>query len=367
MPNRVIRDGLLDSEAILTCPTEARWLFLTICLQADDIGFFEATPFKLARKADLDVKLTGKLLLLLAEEDLIRPYTHEGKQYGFIPRFRQRIQVRKLKFPLPPKCIYEDDPDAAQKIAALHVEEGPVGAYGKDWEVLRLQVFERDGKRCLRCGATENLTAHHLTPKSEGGKHEADNLCTLCNSCNAWARNNKARCNEIKDLVRRSDTGQILPSNCSDTAQRPEAEAEAEYVLHPSTKDVVDDASAPPTKTRKTKAQTLGQYVVPDCPYSEVVALYHEHLPMLRRVDIISEQRKRHLQARWRAVCADIKGDKAAGLDWFSWFFKRVAESKFLTGKVASRDADKAPFTAHFDWLMTPEKFIRVCEGFYNR
>lgn len=286
MPNRVIRDGLLDSESILTCPTEARWLFLTICLQADDIGFFEATPFKLARKADLDVKLTGKLLLLLAEEDLIRPYTHEGKQYGFIPRFRQRIQIRRLKFPLPPECVYRDDLDAL---------------------------------------------------------------------------------NKINDLASRSSVVQQMYNSCPTAAQPSEAEAEAEYVLHPSTKDVVDDASAPPTKTRKTKAQTLGQYVVPDCPYSEVVALYHEHLPMLRRVEVISEQRKRHMQARWRAVCADIKGDKAAGLDWFSWFFKRVAESKFLTGKVASRDADKAPFTAHFDWLMTPEKFIRVCEGFYNR
>lgn len=291
MPNRVIRDGLLDSEAILTSPIEARWLFVTICLQADDIGFFEATPFKLARKADLDVKLTSKLLLMLAEEDLIRPYTVENKQYGFIPRFRQRLQIRKLKYPLPPECIYRDDPDAL---------------------------------------------------------------------------------NKIKDLASNPTVAHLLDNGCPSAAQPPEAEAEAEAEgkLHGTSYHVVPQAVASGTKSKTKlkplKAEPLGAYAVPDCPYAELVAMFHEALPALPRVDIISDQRKRHMNARWRAVCADMKADKAAGLDWFKWFYQQVAASPFLMGQVSGRDG-KPPFRAHFDWLFTPEKFIRIAEGFYNR
>lgn len=45
MPNRMIRDGILESEAVLSLPAEARWLYVSVLLSADDIGLFEATPF----------------------------------------------------------------------------------------------------------------------------------------------------------------------------------------------------------------------------------------------------------------------------------------------------------------------------------
>jgi hypothetical protein len=47
-----------------------------------------------------------------------------------------------------------------------------------DW--LRKQVFERDGFRCLKCGATEFLHADHIKPVSKGGLTLLDNLQTLC-------------------------------------------------------------------------------------------------------------------------------------------------------------------------------------------
>lgn len=45
---------------------------------------------------------------------------------------------------------------------------------------LRNQVFERDGFRCLKCGATEFLHADHINPVSKGGLTVLDNLQTLC-------------------------------------------------------------------------------------------------------------------------------------------------------------------------------------------
>ena len=119
MPNRLIRDGILESEAVLSLPIEGRWLYITILLSADDIGFFEATSFKLARKADINRDIGDRLLNMLADADLVRLYEHEGRRYGFIPRFRQRLQISRSRFPMPPMSLIGDDKDAVNKINNL--------------------------------------------------------------------------------------------------------------------------------------------------------------------------------------------------------------------------------------------------------
>ena len=37
---------------------------------------------------------------------------------------------------------------------------------------------------CELCGSTKNLVIDHITPLSQGGDNQADNLRTLCQSCN---------------------------------------------------------------------------------------------------------------------------------------------------------------------------------------
>jgi uncharacterized protein YdaU (DUF1376 family) len=106
-------------------------------------------------------------------------------------------------------------------------------------------------------------------------------------------------------------------------------------------------------------------YRRPACPTAEIVELYHQHLPGLPRVDILSDGRKRHVSARWAAVCGESKYDRAQGLEWFAWFFSHVAKSGFLTGRVKGRSGDA--FRCTFDFLMTPEKFVRVVENFYHK
>lgn len=119
MANRLIRDGILESEAVLSLPVEGRWLFMTILLSADDLGLFEATSFRLARKADIRRELADKLLQMIADSDLVRLYQHSGKTYGFIPRFRQRLQIKRSKHPLPDAALMADDEDAVNKINDL--------------------------------------------------------------------------------------------------------------------------------------------------------------------------------------------------------------------------------------------------------
>ena len=131
MPNRLIREGLMESEAVLSLPVEARWLFVIIMLSADDVGLFEATEFKLARRADVNRELAGKLMQMIGDADLVRLYVVDGKRYGFIPKFRQRVQIKSTKHPLPPRAIYADDSDALNKINGLPIKTtvgAPVGS-----------------------------------------------------------------------------------------------------------------------------------------------------------------------------------------------------------------------------------------------
>lgn len=119
MPNRMIRDGILESEAVLSLPVEARWLYVTILLSADDVGLFEATPFKLARIADVRRELADRLMTMLADSDLVRLYEVKGKRFGFIPRFGQRLQIKRIKHAAPPDALLSDEPDTLNKIKDL--------------------------------------------------------------------------------------------------------------------------------------------------------------------------------------------------------------------------------------------------------
>lgn len=53
---------------------------------------------------------------------------------------------------------------------------------------IRERVYERDGHRCLVCGATERLSLDHIVHFSRGGEDTVDNLRTLCRSCNSSRR-----------------------------------------------------------------------------------------------------------------------------------------------------------------------------------
>jgi uncharacterized protein YdaU (DUF1376 family) len=106
-------------------------------------------------------------------------------------------------------------------------------------------------------------------------------------------------------------------------------------------------------------------YRKPSCPTEDLIRIFHERLPQLPAVEVLTDGRKRHISARWAQVCAESKFDRAQGLDWFGWFFEHVGKSPFLMGQVKGRNGDY--FRCTLDFLMTPEKFARVIEGFYHK
>lgn len=49
---------------------------------------------------------------------------------------------------------------------------------------IRLEVWQRDGGRCVDCSSQENLEFDHVIPHSMGGADTARNLQLLCEKCN---------------------------------------------------------------------------------------------------------------------------------------------------------------------------------------
>ena len=104
---------------------------------------------------------------------------------------------------------------------------------------------------------------------------------------------------------------------------------------------------------------------LPACPTDEIVSMYHAKLPMLPRVEVVNDGRRRALSARWRQILTDpdiakSEKPKEEGVEWFAWYFDHAAKSPFLTGKAKNWRAD-------FDFLINPQKFVKVVEGHYHK
>lgn len=139
------------------------------------------------------------------------------------------------------------------------------------------------------------------------------------------------------------DDNEVISSRYQDDA--PETETETE--LETKTELFVD-----------TNCQRKA--LTPSAPIDEIVKLYNEKLPMLSRVTVINDSRKRAISARWREVVTTDKLDKQQGLDFFAWYFEMIGQSKFLTGKAKNWKAD-------IDFLFNPAKFPRIVEGTYHK
>lgn len=123
MPNRIIREGWLESDRINNLDAAAERFFLRLCLRADDYGRYHANPTLL--RSNLfplreDIRNTDipRSLAACEKAGLLRCYEVDGKRFLEIERFNQRTRAQVSKFPSPPvndgpmtdKCLTDDRP-----------------------------------------------------------------------------------------------------------------------------------------------------------------------------------------------------------------------------------------------------------------
>ena len=107
---------------------------------------------------------------------------------------------------------------------------------------------------------------------------------------------------------------------------------------------------------------------LPECNHKAVIELYHENLPTMRRVEVWNETRAGYLRQRWREVAVELAQEKAIEvgdvLNWWAEFFQSVGKSRFLTGRVNSKDG--RAFVADLEWILKPSNFAKIVEGKYQ-
>lgn len=92
----------------------------------------------------------------------------------------------------------------------------------------------------------------------------------------------------------------------------------------------------------------------PTIPYDDILAAYHESLPMLPAVRLLTDARRKKIKSRWHEL-ADRQS-----LDYWQRFFAYVAKSDFLTGRSGKWSS------CSFDWLFEPGNHLKVVEGNYE-
>ena len=153
------------------------------------------------------------------------------------------------------------------------------------------------------------------------------------------------------------DDDNVISTRYQDDAPETETETETE-----TEKKTETDIICPPD------GEPLDENKLPGCDHKAVIALYHQNLPTLRKVEVWNETRKGYLRQRWREVAAELAAQKPITghdvLTWWAEFFSHVGTSKFLTGRV--NDKSGRSFVADLEWIIKPTNFCKIVEGKYH-
>ena len=118
----------------------------------------------------------------------------------------------------------------------------------------------------------------------------------------------------------------------------------------------------------EANASVAGGDVMPACDVQAIIDLYHEALPELPAVRLLSDQRRKAARGFWRWVLTSKKSDgshraKTAdqALTWIRAYFARANHNDFLMGRHGASGAH-AGWRADFDFLLTERGRKHVIE-----
>ena len=130
-------------------------------------------------------------------------------------------------------------------------------------------------------------------------------------------------------------------------------------------------ATAPDTETdtdKEANASVGSADKSPRCDTQSVVDLYHEILPELPAVRLMSDSRRKCVSAFWRFVLSSKKSDgtpratdAVQAMEWIRGYFTRARDNDFLMGR-GHKAAGHEGWQCDFDFLLTEKGKKHVIE-----
>lgn len=225
---RMIKPEFWTDSTMVQLPAEARLLFIGMWNFADDYGYIEDEPDRLALQilpaddADVDMLLD----LLIASGRVERYRDANGSYFLYIPHFvdHQRVDhPAKPTFPDVTTCIKASIPNAVRRQIAIK--------YG-------CKPGERVEAACYYCGemgsiwwprtrkgqpgawvAFSRLEIDHFVAEVHGGPTEADNLVLACRLCNRTKHDRDGLAYVADTLVINHEPSRLITSNQKNSAQ----------------------------------------------------------------------------------------------------------------------------------------------------
>ncbi|MGT2429270.1 hypothetical protein ACU4HD_12085 [Cupriavidus basilensis] len=340
---RSIKPEYWTSEQVMEVSRDARLMFIGLWTFCDDGGNHPASPKTLKAEVfpgDDDVTASQVMQWIdeLIEQQLLVEYEVDGKEFWHVTGWHhQRIDQPTLRHPAG------DAGDTGDAGDARHRKR--LG--GKQRQLILKKLRDRDGDACHLCGDTSGLTIARVTDVSPENPHEISNLKLICPSCKRKTRAGDAQ-------VTQGDARCLDGDSPTEGRGVESSRVDVNTFTNPDGL-VVDSDSAADFKLIEGGGKTTR----PECPHQQIIALYHELLPMCPAIRDWTPARQTHLRTRWS------EDPKRQNLDYWRNLFTYISESSFLTGHAKTAEGRK-PFIASLDWIVKSENFTKIREGRYE-
>jgi len=297
---------MVDDEKLRLLAFEDRWHFVALCCLKSD-GILDGKndslrARKIAVKMGLQVRELEEVGRRLREVDLVdenlNPVAWNNLQYrsdGSQERVKRYREARKAR--------------------------GLIAQWQPTKE-LRQTVYDRDGRACVYCAATTDLTLDHMTPEMHGGDHSLDNLQTACRQCNARKR----------DLTH----GEYL--------ERLTGNGHVTLLKRPKSKDTEEETEETPNGVSASGDALTPKEIVEDWNALATSC----GLPIVRKLT----------PARIKAVRTRLR--QYPEIEDWRRAFAHIRGSPFLLGE------NKTGWRADFDFLLQAKSFTKLTEEAYG-
>lgn len=134
---------------------------------------------------------------------------------------------------------------------------------------------------------------------------------------------------------------------------------DASNVLAKDYQDAIPETETETEKEREKETEKETDLRKPErsaVPYSEIVDLYHQKLPMLAQVYKMTTLRKNKVKLLWH--------EELQSLNAWENYFDFISQSAFLTGKTIGKDG--RAFIADFDFIVNQTNFVKIAEEKYH-